>query len=96
MLNKVKTFDLRSVCFHSGKKMSPPREFWNTCDCCGKKIVKGVVMSNGNTIGEDCYDVVQRVQTNRIFDDAEERNQKLFKIFGTLPRVQQYAKDSLV
>lgn len=96
MLNKLRKFDLRSACFHSGKKLSPPREFWNTCNCCGKKIVKGVVMSNADTIGEDCYEVVQRVQANSHFEDAEERNRKLFKMFGTLPKVQQYAKVSVI
>jgi hypothetical protein len=83
------------VDFRTGKKISPPRDFWNTCSCCGKKIVKGVVMSNGDTIGEDCHVVVQHVQNHSYFQDSEVKNQKIFKMFGTTPKVQNYAMETL-
>jgi CRISPR/Cas system-associated protein Cas10 (large subunit of type III CRISPR-Cas system) len=95
MIFKIKTFDLRSVDFGTGKKVSPPRDFWNTCDCCGKKIVKGVVMSNSDIIGEDCYVVVQHVQNHAYFQDSEVKNERIFRMFGTTQKVQQYAIGTL-
>jgi hypothetical protein len=88
MITKVKTFSLKTVDFASGKKVSPPREFWESCDCCGKKIVQGVVMSNGDKIGDDCYEVVSRVPRELA---AKGNAEGLFKMFGTRKRVQEYA-----
>lgn len=87
-IHKVKSFNLKEKDFASGKMISPPREFWKTCACCGKAIVKGAVMSNGDLIGDDCENVVMRVRTNAMYDRSSDG---LFRMFGTPKRVQQYA-----
>lgn len=62
MLQRLKSFTLKEKDFHSGKMVSPPREFWKKCDCCGKPIVQGVVLNNGDHIGNDCENYRWRVE----------------------------------
>jgi hypothetical protein len=87
MIQQVKKFSLKQRDFASGKMISPPREFWEKCDCCGKAIVQGYVMSNGDKVGDDCELVISRAMSNirHLIDNA-----KLFSMFGTPKRVQQY------
>lgn len=87
-LRKVKKFSRKEKDFATGKMVSPPREFWETCDCCGRAIVQGVVMSNGDHIGDDCYEVVLRVPNELMFKGNAD---SLFQMFGTAPKVQRYA-----
>lgn len=87
MINRVKKFSLKQVDFASGKKISPPREFWEKCDCCGKAIVQGFEMSNGHKVGEDCEEVISRAMSNIRMQIS---NDSLFKMFGTNKRVQDY------
>ena len=91
MIHKTSKFNLKQRDFHSGRMISPPRSEWKTCNCCGRKIVKGVIMSNADHIGEDCHEVVIRVASHKAcgFDDSH--NESLFKAFGTEKRVQEYA-----
>ena len=55
MNRRVKNFTLKEKDFQSGKMVSPPRDRWKKCDCCGLQIVQGVVMQNGDHIGNDCF-----------------------------------------
>ncbi len=88
MISKVRSFSLKVKDFSSGKMVSPPREFWKTCDCCGKAIVQGVVMSNGDHIGNDCFLVVERtpyaIKSDKGIDN-------FFKIMGAKKCLQDYA-----
>lgn len=88
MISKLKTFSLKQRDFKSGRMISPPRSEWKTCNCCGRKIVKGVVMTNADYIGEDCHEVVVRVASNK---GSGFSNDTLFRNFGTEKRVQDYA-----
>jgi hypothetical protein len=90
-VSKVGKFDLRVKDFHTGKLISPCKNTWNTCDCCGKKIVKGAVLSNGNMIGDDCENVRWRAQSSMRGAVAEVAS--MAKMFGLLPRVQKYMID---
>lgn len=60
MIFRSKKFDLRMVDFLSGRKVSPPKDEWKTCACCGQAIVKGWEMSNAHVVGEDCEDIISR------------------------------------
>lgn len=84
----ARSFTLKQRDFRTGKLVSPPREFWKTCDCCGKAIVQGAVMTNGDHIGNDCWEVVQRVPFEIKSKGSADG---LFRMFGTLPRVRDYA-----
>jgi hypothetical protein len=88
MIKKSHKFSLKQKDFVSGKMVSPPRDEWKHCDCCNKLIVQGVVMSNGDHIGNDCYEVVMRVPGELQYKGTAEG---LFKMFGTMPKVQAYA-----
>lgn len=87
-VTKIGKFDLRVKCFHTGKMLSPCKNTWNTCFCCGKKIVKGAILSNGDTIGEDCEDVRQRIQRSIRGPEAELAS--MAKLFGLQKKVQNY------
>lgn len=65
MFKRSSRFDLRAVDFLSGKKVSPPKSEWRKCACCGLPIVKGWVMSNGESVGEDCEDIISRASSDR-------------------------------
>lgn len=64
-MRRVKMFDLRSVDFASGKRVSPPKSEWRTCACCGLPLVKGWEMSNGDSVGEDCEDTISRATMDK-------------------------------
>lgn len=87
MIHRVKKFSLKQRDFASGKMISPAREFWEKCDCCGKAIVQGYVMSNGHKVGDDCELVIDRAMSNNRHSID---NAKLFSSFGTPKRVQEY------
>jgi hypothetical protein len=87
MISKVRSFTLKQKDFASGKMVSPPREFWAKCDCCGKAIVKGAEMSNGDRIGDDCLWTVEQTKMAAKFSSVE----KFFKMAGTPAKVQKYA-----
>jgi len=87
MINRASKFSLKQVDFASGKKVSPPREFWEVCDCCGKAIVQGFKMSNGDKVGDDCEEVISRAMSNIRMQLS---NDSLFKMFGTPKKVQNY------
>lgn len=92
-MNTITTkFDLRAIDFHSGKRVSPPRSEWKTCNCCGRKMVKGFNMTSGDMVGEDCAEVIKRVQGNAFMGID---NSGLFKMFGTEKRVQDFALGTL-
>lgn len=88
MIQKIRNFTLKQKDFSSGKMISPSREFWKTCDCCGKAIVQGVVMSNGDHIGNDCYEVVWRTPSAIKSTNGVE---SMFKIMGAKKCVRDYA-----
>lgn len=64
----MKRFDDRQICFHSGKKISPPMERRRVCACCGLRIVKGMIAEVGH-VGEDCALVIERRQRERQYHD---------------------------
>ncbi|MEV2047993.1 hypothetical protein ABZQ43_32990 [Pseudomonas aeruginosa] len=50
----MKRFDDRAICFHSGKKISPPMNERRLCACCGLRIVKGLAVA-----GAECNTVIE-------------------------------------
>jgi hypothetical protein len=64
-MHRTHRFDLRATDFASGKKISPPKSEWRKCACCGLPIVKGFVMSNGESVGEDCEDIISRAGSDK-------------------------------
>ena len=88
MIRMAHKFTLKQKDFSSGKMVSPPRDEWKHCDCCGKLIVQGVVMTNGDHIGNDCHEVVYRAANEIKYKGNADG---LFRMFGTLPIVQKYA-----
>lgn len=82
-MHRTTRFDDRAVDFHSGRKVSPPMSERRICDCCGLRIVKGFTLSNGDSVGEDCEDIISRadlarncgqVATAEEFDVARKRS----------------------
>lgn len=84
----VRKFTLKQKDFLTGKMVSPPREDWVQCDCCGKLIVQGVELSNGDKIGNDCEEA--RIRVQRSCRGAAVEIEALKKTFGLLPVVVQY------
>lgn len=64
-MNRAARFDDRAVDFLSGRKVSPPMEDRRHCACCGLRIVKGFLMSNGDAVGEDCEEIISRATLAR-------------------------------
>jgi len=88
----ARKFTLKEKCFSSGKMLSPSREFWATCSCCGKPIVQGYIMGNGHKVGNDCYEVIDRAVNNVTFGRS---NVSLYKMFGTPKKVQEYILENI-
>lgn len=100
MLQRVRKFDDRSVDFASGKKISPPKNLWKRCDCCGLPIVKGWTLSNGDNVGEDCDDVIARAGTElqcKFSDSAEsfEVRYKRGNGWNLKPAVKRYLQANI-
>jgi hypothetical protein len=51
-------YDIRPIDFASGKRLAIPTEQQETCQCCGKRIVKVVKLTNGDKIGSECANLV--------------------------------------
>lgn len=64
-MHRTRKFDDRAVDFLSGRRVSPPMEDRRLCACCGLRIVKGWIMSNGDKVGEDCEEIISRADTAR-------------------------------
>ena len=58
-------FDDRAVCFHTGKKISPPMNERKICACCGQRIVKGEILEIGH-VGDDCADIIRRRLSDKV------------------------------
>ncbi len=89
MISKVRSFSLKQRDFASGKMVSPPRSEWVSCDCCGKAIVQGAVLSNGHRIGNDCEEVRWRAAMGG--DMAA-----TYRMFGTPKRIQDYMNAAIL
>jgi hypothetical protein len=87
-VTKVKSFSLKTVDFHTGKSISPCKTEWINCDCCGKLIVQGVVLSNGHKIGNDCNDFRSAYQSAKQY--SEEAVTKLLNMFKPKSAVVSY------
>ena len=61
-VKKIRRYDIRR-----GNKFAPiSRDDMETCQCCGRKIVKVVLLSNGCKVGAECTQLV-------LFPDAREK-----------------------
>lgn len=58
-------FDDRTVCFHTGKRISPPMNERKICACCGQRIVKGEILDIGH-VGEDCAEIIRRRLSDKV------------------------------
>lgn len=91
----MKRFDDRQVCFHTGKKVSPPTSERKICSCCGQRIVKGFILDIGY-VGEDCADIINRcISDKRCFNSTvEEFIAKWSKTCGKMkPAIQKTLKE---
>jgi hypothetical protein len=84
---KTGKFSLKEKDFHSGKLISPPRKYWKTCACCGKQIVQGSILSNGDTIGDDCMELINRCPYEMRSSGSLER---LFVMWGAIQKARNY------
>ena len=66
MIHATKRFDDRQVDFATGKRVSPPLLDRRLCDCCGQRIVKGWIMTNGMPVGDDCEDIIVRASSDKV------------------------------
>ena len=88
-------FDDRTVCFHTGKKISPPTNERKICACCGQWIVKGWILDIGH-VGDDCEDIIRRRKTdaNCFNSTAQEFIEKWQKTCGKMkPAIQKTLKE---
>jgi len=51
---KVKEYDVRPIDFVTGKRIAVTNEQRETCQCCGKKILKVTELSDGRKVGSEC------------------------------------------
>ena len=79
---------LKQKDFLTSKMMSPHKQDWLHCDCCGKLIVQGVELTNGDKIGNDCEEA--RIRVQRSCRGAAAEIEALKKTFGLLPVVVEY------
>ncbi|MBN3801801.1 hypothetical protein GXB81_01820 [Paraburkholderia sp. Ac-20336] len=100
LIRQLRMFDDRAVDFLSGKKVSPPRNTWKICACCGLRIIKGYEMSNGDKVGEDCAVIIARayLDTRYIATANITEFEALCKRtgFGTLkPAISRYINENI-
>jgi len=55
--------DIRPIDFDSGKRLAITGDAMETCGCCGRKIMRVAVLSNGDRIGTECAAWIERPDT---------------------------------
>ena len=68
----VRRYDIRPVDFDSGKRLAVPADQMETCQCCGKRIVKVCELSNGDKIGSECAVMVDIFRFQAVTAEAVE------------------------
>ena len=71
------TFDLRPVDFQSGKRLALPNDQKINCECCGRKIAKGVNLASGEKVGTECGVVSDHLRTR---DEITKRGAEIMRI----------------
>jgi hypothetical protein len=56
----TKRVDIRPFDFDSGKRLAIPADQQETCQCCGKKIVKVNHLNIGGIVGDECAEAITR------------------------------------
>ena len=82
---KTATFDLRPIDFQSNKRLALPNSEKIRCECCGRKIAKGVVLNTGEKIGTECAKVGRLLQdhgTKRSTLYSMQISEKQVEFFG--------------
>jgi hypothetical protein len=55
-----RTYDIRPIDFTTGKRIPVANNAKKECDCCGKKIVKVTELNNGQILGSECAEFVEK------------------------------------
>jgi len=64
MKYRVSAFDLRKIDYQSGKRLTATSEEKIACECCGRKIAKGIVLNTGEKVGTECAEVGQLLRNH--------------------------------
>lgn len=75
MIQVERVEDIRPVDFETGKHLAIARDQMETCQCCGRKIVKIVHLTNGNRIGTGCAFHIERPDLAKAFKDELSKKQ---------------------